>query len=453
LNINELDLAPHIEDIKRALGNEITEEKIVEELKKYFEYGVGPIEAKKAVVKKLGGDFSALFKPTFRSLADVQTTDKNIDLKVKVLSVNPKTVTVQGAEKEIHYGLFADTTMVRPFTAWNDFELEKNNVIHIHSAYAKDWRGEPQINLGNNTSVEPLDDAKLIALDTSSLPTTLPSNESNIGSLRDGFSNITVTGRILSVEPRTVTVLGEQKEIYTGILADESGKISFTAWSDFKLEQGEVIKVIGAYIRSWRGVPKLNFDERMELSRLPSDSILSLDKLTIDKVMRIDKLIEIGGAMDVTIEGTILDIKEGSGLIMRCEECNRVLRNGECMVHGVQSGVPDLRVKAVVDDGAGAIIVVLNAELTANILSKTVEECTEKAKEVGPEYLETIFNELHNTLLLHPMRFNGTVTTDEFGSMMIARKIDDVILTEEIPLKVKELIENLNSNSTRLEAD
>lgn len=447
MTLNNEELAPHIEDIKRALKDSVTEDKILEELKKFLEYGVAPAEAKKSIVKKLGGDINSLFMSTSRTLAEVLPSDNNIELKVKILSINPKTVTVQGTDKEIFYGLVADTTMVRPFTAWNDFKLEKNNVIQIHSAYAKDWRGEPQINLGNSTTVELLDDPDLKALDSSSLPTSLPSSDYDISSLRDGFSNVTVTGRILSVEPRTVTALGEEKEIYTGIMADESGKISFTAWYDFDLKSGEVIKIQGAYIRSWRGVPKLNFDDRMDLTRLPDDVLPPTDKLSLELVTRIDKLLEFGGGMDVIIEGTLLDIKEGSGLIYRCPECNRVLRDGECMIHGAQDGLADLRIKAVVDDGSDAIMVVLNAELTSKLINKTVDDCVEQTKEQGPDYISNILEDLNESLLLRPMRFKGTVTMDDFGAMMICTKIDEVILSEEVQVKTKELLNKLNSYS------
>jgi len=451
LAMKDEELAPHIEDIKRALGDKVSTEKIEEELKKYFEYGVTPAEAKKGIVKKLGGDINALFKSTPRKIAEISSSDKNVDIKAKVLSINKKTVNVQGNDKEIYYGLLADDTMVRPFTAWNDFELSKNDVVDIHSAYIKDWRGEAQINLGNNTSVEPLDDPELKALDTSNIPSTLPSSEYEIDSLRDGLSNITITGRILSVEPRTVTVLGEEKEIYTGILADHSGKIAFTAWSDFGLKEGEVIKINGAYIRSWRGVPKLNFDERMELSRLPGDSLPEMEKLGLEQVTRIDKLQERGGAMDVTIEGIILDIKEGSGLILRCPECKRVLRNNECMVHGIQSGTLDLRVKAVVDDGSGALMVVLNSELTTKVFGKGVEECARETEDKGAEYLKTIMDDLNNILIFQPLRFSGTVTTDDYGAMMICSDIDQLVVSEEVQVRAKDILESLDENTWHVE--
>ena len=443
MTLTEAELAPHIEELKRALGESISKEKIMEELNKYFEYGVGLSEAKKAVVKKLGGDLNILYRGTEKTLVEVKPSDSNIDLKVKILSINDKTVTVQGNEKLIYYGLLADNSMARPFTAWNDFGLSKNDVVFIHSAYSKDWRGEAQINLGNSTSVEPLDDSELAALNGTNLTTSLPSSDFEIGSLRDGLSNIKVTGRILSTESRTVSVMGEDKEIYTGIIADETGKIAFTAWSDFKLKEGEVISVTGAYIRSWRGVPKLNFDDRMELERLSDDTVPTEDKLSVEKILPIEHVLEIGGGMDVTVEGAILDIKEGSGLIMRCSECKRVLRNGECMVHGNQTGTPDLRVKAVLDDGLGSLLIVLNTDLTSKLLGKTVEECEQETKDQGLEKLKNILDELNDILLMRPLHAKGTVTTDDYGAMMICSDIDFKLAGEEVPSKAKELLNSL----------
>jgi replication factor A1 len=189
----------------------------------------------------------------------------------------------------------------------------------------------------------------------------------------------------------------------------------------------------------------------MELTKMPDDTIPTLNELTLEQVMRIDKLLEVGGAMDITIEGTILDIKEGSGLILRCNECKRVLRNGECMVHGSQSGTPDLRIKAVVDDGSGAIMVVLNSEITTRILNKTVEECTAEVTEKGPGQLEEIFNEISENLMLQPIRVNGNVTTDDFGAMMIASTIDEIMISDEVSTEAKELLEIINSGTWRSE--
>ncbi len=444
--LNDTELAPHIEDLRRALGEEISAEKIKEELNKYFEYGIEIAEAKKAVVKKLGGDLKQLSIGIVRTLAEILPTDNNIDLKVKILSINEKMVAVQGSEKKIYYGLLADKSIVRPFTAWNDFNLSKNDVIDVRSAYAKDWRGEAQVNFGNKTTIEPLEDRELDGLSGSDLPSSLPSTEYKINTLRDGLSNVTVIGRILSIEQRTVTVMDVNKEIYTGIIADDTAKIAFTAWNDFKLKPGEVIKISGGYIRTWRGLPKLNFDERMEVERLGDDVLPSIDELGTEQVSRIEGILEVGGGMDVTVEGTVLEIKDGSGLIQRCPECKRVLRNSECMVHGTQEGRSDLRVKAVIDDGSGTLIGVLNANLTSKLLGKSAEECMHDAEDMGPDHITSILNGIDEKLLLKPIRLKGTVTVDEYGAMMICTDLDQIPISEDVTAKAKELLDNFNLN-------
>jgi len=450
---SESELAPRSEDLKRALGDTFDKEKIKEELMKYFEYGIELSEAKKAVVKKLGGDPNKLFAGVTRKLSEVLPSDSNIDLKVKIISVNEKTVTVQGNEKVIYYGLLADSAMVRPFTAWNDFKLSKGDVVQIHSAYAKDWRGEPQINLGNNTTVASLDDSELAGLNSTNLPSSLPSTDHKIGSLKSGLSNVTVTGRVLTVEPRTVTANEETKEIFTGILADETGRVAFTAWSNFKLKESEVIKVSGAYIRSWRGVPKLNFDERMDLQRLPDDTLPSIDELGVEQRIKIADILEVGGGMDITVEGSVLDIKEGSGLIIRCPECKRVLRGGECMIHGAQDGVSDLRIKAIVDDGSGAIMAVFNSELTSKLIGKTLDECETETKDKGPDNIKSIQEEINDILLMNPLRVKGTITIDDYGAMMICTNAELLIASEEINAKATELINSVSKYNWQQEVD
>jgi replication factor A1 len=71
-------------------------------------------------------------------------------------------------------------------------------------------------------------------------------------------SAVTVTGRVLTVGKRSIRYQGRDLEIFEGELADEGGKISYTAWEDFGLEAGETITAIGAGVREWEGSPELN---------------------------------------------------------------------------------------------------------------------------------------------------------------------------------------------------
>ena len=173
----------------------------------------------------------------------------------------------------------------------------------------------------------------------------------------------------------------------------------------------------------------------------PSDSLVRIhldqDRYSIDG--RIEDLAERGGGVDVTVRGILIDLKEGSGLNYRCPECKRVLRKGVCRIHGEVSGLPDLRVKAVLDDGSGALTAVFGKELTEGLLDKTVEECIAAAKEAMSQ--EVIRDQLADLLVAQPIEARGNVTSDDYGLMMIVdqAKILKVDVQEEARAMLEEL--------------
>jgi len=71
-------------------------------------------------------------------------------------------------------------------------------------------------------------------------------------------SNVTVTARILTVGKRSIQYQGEEQVIFEGELADETGRISYTAWEEFGLSVGDTITAGNAGVREWEGDPELN---------------------------------------------------------------------------------------------------------------------------------------------------------------------------------------------------
>src|SRR5438094_9865741 len=137
----------------------------------------------------------------------------------------------------------------------------------------------------------------------------------------------------------------------------------------------EVVLIEGPYVKSWRGIPQISFDERATITRLKSDLLPPASVLNASPRMWIEDLAERGGGADVTLRGILIDLREGSGLVYRCPECRRVLRKGACRLHGEVKGEPDLRVKAVLDDGSAAVSAVFDRGLIAALLDKTVDAC------------------------------------------------------------------------------
>jgi replication factor A1 len=411
-------LAPHIEEIARALGDKLSEEQIAEELQKYVDvYKLSIPMAKRTIVKKYGGDsgdFSAGFQ---RKLAELRPNDPNVDFVAKVLSANAKEIQAKGEKKQIVFGFLGDDTTTLPYTAWEieDLQLNKGDVISVKGAYTREYQGRVQVNFGNRVSIKKEDPSTVGDIQVAQGPPRAV----GIGELREAMGYVEVKGRILSLEPREVTVQGETKKIFSGVLADETGKVQFTAWSDFKLEQGEVVKVSRGTVKAWRGIPQLSFDERGEVIRI-KEKFPSAEELRKTGVRMIAEIAAKGGAVDATVRGVLIEVRDGSGLIMRCQECKRALQKGMCKIHGRVDGYPDLRVKAILDDGSGAVGVVMSRELSEKLLDITLDESMQKAKE--KMNFDIVKDEMDELLTLKILTVSGPVTADQYGLSMIVKE-------------------------------
>jgi replication factor A1 len=441
------ELAPHVSDITRALGNKVSEQEIERELSSYLNvYRVSLDTAKRSIVKKHGGNPATLSLGINKTLRDLGPGEQSVNLLARIVSVNERDVTVEGGTKRIMYGILGDPSTTIPFTAWEPLPvpIAKGDVIRIQNAYTKEYRGQVQVNFGIRTSVG------------KEAPDSLPEFKPAIGQpyvgkptpvrvvdLRSGASNIAVTARILAIERREVEVDGAAKAVFSGILADETGKSQFSAWKDFELKEDEVLRIEGAYVKSWRGIPQISFDERATITRLKADLLPSAERLDVSPRMWIEDLAERGGGADVTVRGILIDLREGSGLVYRCPECRRVLRKGACRLHGEVKGEPDLRVKAVVDDGSGALTSVFDRTLTEALLGKSLEVCIAAAKEAMS--VDIVRDELADLLVAQPIEARGNVTSDDYGLMMIVTSAK--VLKVDVQAEAREMLEGLEGSA------
>ncbi len=438
MNENE-DIAPHVEDITRVLGDKVEKEEIERVLKQYLaEYRIPLGTAKQMLVRKYGGSPSNLGLGVFKALEQVQPNETSVDLLCKLVAVNHKEVDVGGERKKIAYGILGDQTASVQFTAWDlsDWKFQKGDVIRVHNAYAKEWRGQPQINFGERTQIKL--ESKNALPNFVATPLSNPKNY-QVKDLQKGVSNVSLTVRVLSVEMRRVNVGEEEKTVFSGLMADPTGKVQFSAWHDFELKEGDVVRIRGGYIRTWRGIPQFNFDERAEVEVLSTDEMPPMDELAKRRAYHIGELVASGGAIDVAIEGVILDVRSGSGLIFRCPECNRVLQKGVCRIHGEVEGKADLRIKAVLDDGTGALTAIMGKDITESLIGKDVEECKTRAVEALDQ--SVIRDELKELLIATPIRVTGDATMDDFGVMLISK--DAQLLKIDVQSEEKAMLEEL----------
>ncbi len=189
-----------------------------------------------------------------------------------------------------------------------------------------------------------------------------------------------------------------------GLLGDESGTIKFVAFETSDL-------------------PELTEGASYELSNVVTDEYegsysVKLNRTT--QITEIDEEIEVGDNAD-TVEGALVDIQSGSGLIKRCPEddCTRVLQNGRCSEHGQVEGEFDLRIKGVLDDGETVTEVIFDREATEELTGIGLEE----AKEMAMDALDTtvVAEEMADDVLgryyrVTGPRFNRYVLVDEMES-------------------------------------
>ena len=129
-------------------------------------------------------------------------------------------------------------------------------------------------------------------------------SETDIADITPESGNVTVSARVLTVGKRSIRYEGDEQIIFEGELADESGRISYTAWNDFSLSPGDTITAGNAGVREWDGEPELN---------LGGSTTVTLEEDPIDVPH------EVGGERDLidlepgdrgrTIEVRVLDVE------------------------------------------------------------------------------------------------------------------------------------------------
>lgn len=391
-----------LEAIHETSDTQVSREELEKELKKFLEYGVPPDHAKQTLVKKFGG---AVTPSTSERVlvVDLKPNQQSVRVLCRVVSVNPREIKVKGETRKIFYGILGDESGTVQFTAWKDFEIEKGDVVDITNAYTKEWQGSVKVNFGDRTRIKKTDSSEVPAVNTEP-------REYKVKDLHGGLSSVEVTARVVEIKERDVEIEGQKRKVFSGLLGDETGKAQFTAWHDFKLKEGDVVRISGGYVKAWKGIPQFTFDEKATVEKLDVNTIPKKDVKT--QKLLLSELVDRNGALDVEIEGTVIEIRKGSGLVQRCPECNRVLQNGACAVHGNVQGKADVRMKLVIDDGTGSVGAILGKELTQKLLGKTIDDS------LGDDGL---VEEMNTLLFGHRISLQGNALGDQFGVTIIAR--------------------------------
>ncbi|MFB6299121.1 MAG: replication factor A [Halobacteriales archaeon] len=177
---------------------------------------------------------------------------------------------------------------------------------------------------------------------------------------------VDITAKVVELwEPRSESI--DQ----VGLLGDETGTIKLTKWakSDLPtLEEGAVYRLGNVVTDEYEGRFSVKLNRTTTIEELDTE-------------------IEEIGDNSAEIEGALVAIQSGSGLIKRCPEadCTRVLQNGRCSEHGEVDGEFDLRIKGVIDNGIDVYEVIFDQAATEELTGISLEE----AKDMAMDALDT----------------------------------------------------------------
>jgi replication factor A1 len=398
-----MTIEDHAEELASDLG--VDKAEVHRDLENLVEYSVPIEEAKRSLRRKYGsgeGSRSDEGPPEPTDLADLTPDSGNVTVTAKVLTVGKRPIRYRGEDHVILEGELADESGRVAYTAWEDFDLAPGDVVTIGNAGVREWEGEAELNFGSSATVtEAQADLNVDAT---------VGGDRTLDALTPGDRGVAIEVSVAEVERKTISGRDGDTEILSGVLADETARLPFTDWEPRSaLSEGADVRIENAYVREFRGVPSVNLSEFSRVS--PLDQTVDAGGPT---EMGIGAAVAQGGAYDVALEGNVIAIRDGSGLIERCPECGRVTENGQCRTHGDVEGEDDLRVKAILDDGTGAVTAVLGRDLTEDLYGGDIEDARAAARDAMDTAVVT--DSIREAIVGREVRAIGHLSVDEYGA-------------------------------------
>ena len=323
-------------------------------------------------------------------------------------------------------GRIADDSGAIGFLSWESFDHEVGSLIKIENAQIRVFRETPEINIGSSSKIEIFHDSNFASAED-----LVARSVSRIEDLRDGSRDVEIVLEIQKMIKRDFQGKdGEAKSVWSGDVADPTGKCRCSIWFEppFDFESTPVVvRLKGVRVRAWQGIPDITVDDDTQIEVLaaaPWGDDIDLANNVVE--VALTDLSSGASRVGISTTGNVISIREDSGIISRCSECRRVLRDGECSVPSCSSyeGVDDVRLRMVLDDGHSTISLIVNKIATESLIGMNQEQISSNIAENGTM---AFVQELRERLLGRKLRANGRTIVDEQGAMLLS---DDVELID-----------------------
>ena len=323
-------------------------------------------------------------------------------------------------------GRIADESGTIGFLSWEPFDHEVGALVKIDGAQVRTFRDTPELNFGRTTKVELYHDSNFANAES-----LMEQNIVTISQLRDGSRDVEAIVQITEWTKRSFVRDGQEKFLWSGQIADPSGKCRMSAWEELPISESDLpvtVKVRGVRVRAWQGIPDITVDKADQVEILestPWDGSIDLSNHVVE--VPLTELVNGSSRVGISTQGVVASVREDCGIIMRCTQCRRVLRDGNCNQHGDDEGNQDVRLRLVIDDGMSTSSLLINKEATLNLLNTTEEKIKAEIDSDGQmEFVQRLRGKLLGRLVIA----SGRTIVDEQGAMILADKTE---LVEQDP--------------------
>jgi ssDNA-binding replication factor A large subunit len=197
-------------------------------------------------------------------------------------------------------------------------------------------------------------------------------------------------------------------------------------WCDVGITEDElpiVVRLENARIRAWQGIPDVTIDNANQVIRLEQKPWQDINVENHVIEVELSELAKSGSRVGISTVATVVSVRDDCGIIWRCPECRRTLRDDNCQVHGDVVGSRDIRMRMVIDDGHASGSVIIGSEPTLAFLDTDLSGFEDMLAEKGQFGFA---QSLRERLLGRQLKVGGRSIVDDQGMMIIANVIEAV---------------------------
>ena len=364
------------------------------------------------------------------TIEEANQADGMVSVVGRVLSRRDNVITKKDGSGtlDVVKGRIADDTGSIGFVSWEPFVHEVGTLLKFSRANIRRFRDTPELNLGRTTNVEVFHDANFA--DAESLA---ESSHLTISQLKDGSRDITMVVQLQSlIERKFAGSDGEEKVVMSGEILDPTGRCKCSAWCEMKYSEDELpvtLRLNNVRVRMWQGIPDVTIDNLEQITKLDETPWESIDPDNHVIDVDLNELAAGSSRMGISTEGTVVSVRDDCGVIYRCPECRRVLRDDTCAIHGSVQGNKDIRLRLVIDNGNVTSSLIISSQATLEWLSLDQATFEENLSLDGQAQF---VQQLRNDNLGRRVKVGGRCINDNQGMMIIVDKINTVDVDAEL---------------------